>query len=89
MHRNGGLQNNIECPSSNPFSFVVGNVSPTRSTIECNVCRFRFVCVVLYHTRIIYIHSTYVGMSRVCIHLGVHDHIVAKGTCCESLDMAY
>jgi enoyl-[acyl-carrier-protein] reductase (NADH) len=43
----------------------------------------------LCHTRITYIHSTYVGMSRVCIHLGVHDHHVSNGTYRESLDMTY
>jgi hypothetical protein len=47
------------------------------------------VCIVLCHARIIYIHSTSVGMSRVCIHIGVHDHHVANGTCHESLDMTY
>ena len=46
-------------------------------------------CIALCHARIIYVHSTSPGMSRVCIHLGVHDHPISKGTCCESLDMAY
>src|ERR1700737_852172 len=47
------------------------------------------VCIALCNARIIYIHSTSVGMSRACIQLGVHDHLVANGTCRESLDMAY
>jgi hypothetical protein len=47
------------------------------------------VCIVLCNAQIIYIHSTSVGMSRACIHLGVHDHPVANGTCRESLDMTY
>ena len=28
-------------------------------------------------------------MSRACIHLGNHKHLVSNGTCRESLDMAY
>ena len=47
------------------------------------------VCIASCHARIIYILSIYVGMSRVCIHLGKHDHPVANDTCSESLDMAY
>ena len=38
---------------------------------------------------IIYVHSTSLGMSRACIHLGIHDHPVSNGICHESLDIAY
>ena len=89
MHRNRDLRNNTEWIGSTPLPFVVGNVPLTRSTIECKVCRFTPVCIALCHARILYIHSTSVGMSRACIHLGVHDHLVANGTCRESLDIAY
>ena len=43
----------------------------------------------LYHARILHIHSTSTKMSRACIHLGMHDHLVSNGICRESLDMAY
>ena len=33
----------------------------------------------LCHARIIYVHSTSAGMSRACIHLGVHDQHVSNG----------
>ena len=89
MHRNGGLRNNTEWAGSTPLPFVVGNVAPTRSTIKCKVCRSTPVCIALCPARILYIHSASVGMSRACIHLGVHDHHVSHGTCRESLDMAY
>jgi hypothetical protein len=89
MHRNKGLRNNTELGGSTLLPFAVGNVPPTRSIVECKVCRSTHVCIGLCHARIIYIHSTSVGMSRACIHLGVHDHHVANGTCRESLDMAY
>ena len=75
MHRNGVVQNNIEWACSTPFPFTVGNVAPIRSTIECKVCRSTLVCITLCHARIIYIHSTSVGMSRAYIYLGVYDHI--------------
>jgi hypothetical protein len=89
MNRNGGLRNNTEWTGSTPLPFAVGNVPPTRSTVECKVCRSMPVCIALCHARILYIHSTSVRMSRACIHIGVHDHPVANGTCRESLDMAY
>ena len=73
----------------NSSPFVVGVVLPTKSTIECKVCRSTLVCIALCNARIIYIHSTSIGMSRACIHLGVHNHLVANDTCYESMDMAY
>jgi hypothetical protein len=81
MNRNGGLRNNIEWVGSTPLPFVVGDVLPIRFTIECKVCRFTHVCIVLRHARITYIHSRSVRTSRACIHLGVHDHHVANGAC--------
>ena len=89
IHRNGGVRNNTEWAGSIPLPFVVGNVAPTRSTLECKVCHSIPICIVLCHVQIIYIHSTSVGMSRACIHLNVHDHAVANDTWCKSLDMAY
>jgi hypothetical protein len=89
MNRNGGLRNNTEWAGSTPLSFDVGVVPPIRSTVECKVCRSTPVCIAFYHARIIYIHSTSVGMSKACIHHGVHDHPVANDACRESLDMTY
>ena len=89
MHPNGGLRNNTKWVGSTPLPFVVGYGPPTRSTVEYKICRSTPVCIVLCHDRNTYIHSRAVGMSRACIHLGVHDHLVANGTCRESLDMAY
>ena len=79
MHRNVGLRNNTEW----------ANDSPTRSTIECKVCRSTLVCIILCHAQIIYIHSTFVGMSKTYIHLGIHDHHLANDTSHEALDMTY
>ena len=89
VHRNGGLRNNTKWAGSTPLPFVVGNVSPTRSTIECKICRSTLMCIALCHARIIYIHSTSIGMCKACIDLSVHDNHVANDTCCELLDMTY
>ena len=74
---------------STPLPFVVGNGPLTKSTVECKVCRSTHVCIILCHAQIIYIQSRVVAMSKSCIHIGEHDHLVANDTCRESLDMAY
>ena len=89
MHHNGSLRNNIGRVGSTPLSYVVGDVFPIRSTIECKVYRSIHVCIVLCHARIIYNLFTSLGMSRACTHLGVHDHHLANDTCCEALNIAY
>ena len=43
-------------------------------------------CIALCHARILYVHFTSLGMSMICIHLGVHDHPISTGTFQESLD---
>ena len=89
MHRNEVLRNNTEWVGSTLLLFVVGNVPPTRFNIECKVCRSRHVCISLWHARTIYIYSTSMGMSKICTHLGIHDHPLANDTCCDALNIIY
>ena len=89
MYHNEGMRNNTEWASSTHLPFVVGDDAPARSTFECKVCRSLPVCITLYHARILYVHSTSIEMSRACIHLGMHDHLVSNGICRELLDIAY
>ena len=89
MHHDWSNQNNIEWNGSTLLLFVMGNVLPTRSTIECKICHSTHICIALCHARIIYIHSTSVGISKTCTYLGVHDHPLANDTCREALDMTY
>lgn len=49
--------------------------------IKCKVYCSTYVWIALCHAQIIYIHSTSVGMFRVCYHLGVH--------AIKSMDMAH
>jgi hypothetical protein len=53
------------------FTFSVGDVISKKSKLEYKVCRSTPMCIVLCHARIIYVHSTSLEMSKVCIHLGV------------------
>ena len=89
MYRNGDVHNYTGWIGSTPTPFFCGRYCPEKSRLECKVCRSTPACITLCHARIIYVHSTSPGMSRACIHLGVHEHPVSNGTCRESLDMAY
>ena len=89
MHRNVGECNNTKWARSTPTPFFMSIVAPEKSKLECKVCRSTPVCMVLCHVRIIYVHSISSEMARACIYLGMHDHPVANGTCCESLDITY
>ena len=65
------------------------NVTHEKSRLKCKVYHSTSLCIALCYACIIYVHSTFFGMSRVCIHLDVYEQLVSNGTCCESLDMAY
>ena len=84
MHRNAGEHNNTEWAESTLIPFSMGSVAHEKSKLEYKVCHSIPVCMVLCHARIIYVHSISSEMARACIHLGVHDHPLANGTCRES-----
>lgn len=67
----------------------MGNVTHEKSILKCKVYHSTPLCIALCYACIIYVHSTFFGMSRVCIHLGVYEQYVSNDTCCESPDMAY
>ena len=47
------------------------------------------VCITFCRACIIYVHSTSPCISRACVHLSIHEHLVPNDTRCESLDMNY
>lgn len=69
-----------------PIPILVGNVAHNKSRVECKVYCSTHVYIVLWHVCIIYVHYTFPRMSRACIQLGVHDHLVSNDTYRESLD---
>ena len=89
LYRNGGVHNCTEWIGSTLIPFSMGDVTAKKSRLKCKVCCSTLVSIVLCHTRIIYVHFTSPGMSKACIHLGVHKYHVSNDTCCESLDIAY
>ena len=74
--------------SLTPIPIAIGGVSLKKSKLKYKVFHLVHVCIALCHAHIIYIHSTFPWMSRVCIYLKVHDHHLSNGTCREILDVS-
>ena len=68
---------------------MVGTNPPKKSKVQCKVCHGAPICLDVCYVELIYVHSQLLNMSRVCIHLGVHNHLMSSGVCRESLDMIY
>jgi hypothetical protein len=66
-----------------PFS--IGMDPPLHSTITCKICNSPPVCLATCNARMYYIFSRG-DRSRVCVHLGHHEHPVSDGICRETLD---
>lgn len=77
-----GMQNCTEWSWSTHISFCVGVVARENPRLVMSLQPGvpSFACIV---------HSMHVGMTRACIHFGVHNHHVSSGTCCETLDIVY
>lgn len=73
LHQNVGGYNFSHWVGSISLPFFVGNVALDK----CKVCHYTPICVVVYNACIVYIHLTTLGMYRICIHLGVHDHTMS------------
>ena len=71
------------------YSIFCRRCCPKELRLECKICHTTLVCIALYHALIIYVHSIFPKMFRICIHLGVHKHPMSNYICCESLDMAF
>ena len=67
----------------------MGNIVLEKLRLECKVCYLMRMCIVFCHVHLIYVHSTFPGMSRACTHLSVHEDHVLNDTWCQSLDMTY
>jgi hypothetical protein len=89
LYCNRGVHNYTKWIGSISIPILVGDIVPEKSRLKCKICRSTPTCIALRHARIIYVHSTSPGMSKTCIHLGVHEHPVSNGTCHKSLKMAY
>ena len=66
--------------------FEVGSKPPTGSTVVCKSCNVPPTCVVVCTAKIYYVTVT-PHMTRVCVHLGSHDHPVKLGDHRDFIDL--
>jgi hypothetical protein len=59
-------------------TFQVGCQPPSQSSIICKICKTPLACVVTYEAKIYY-DSSGDHMTRTCVHLEVHKHLVKNG----------
>ena len=87
--RNGGDHNSTKWIGITPTPFAVEKEPPERSKVQCKICCSTPLCLIGCCAIIICTHTQHPIMSFARIHLGVHNHVVFIGMCCESLDMAF
>jgi hypothetical protein len=78
-------RNKIEWSGRTNTPFKLGHSPLPDSTLVCKVCKVPPTCINFCPGRIYYILGKN-DMTRVCIHLGMHNHLVSNGICRETLD---
>ena len=74
---------------STPEVLIPGQATdtPRRCTLLCRICKSTPVCLKLCPCKMSYITSKDPRMSRACVHLGTHEHLVATSECREAMDI--
>jgi hypothetical protein len=67
--------------------FEIRSKPPTRLTVVCKSCNVPPTCVAICTAKIYYVTGT-AHMTRVCVHLGSHDHPVKSGDHRDFIDLA-
>jgi hypothetical protein len=72
------MVNEMEWDGFIPTPFSVGEPAPDGSTLVCKICKVLLVCIANCGARIYYVLGP-ANMTRACLHLGVHKHLVKVG----------
>jgi hypothetical protein len=75
----------IEWSGRTNTPFKLGHLPPPDSTLVCKVYKVTPICVNFCSKHIYYVLGKG-DMSRACIHLGMHNHLVSAGICQDTLD---
>jgi hypothetical protein len=78
-------RNETEWSGRTNTPFNLGHLPPPDSILVCNVYKVPPTCVNFCNARIYYVLSKS-DMTRACIHLGMHNHLVSDGVCQETID---
>jgi hypothetical protein len=77
VHRTSPV-NEMEWDGFTPMPFSVGEPVPHGSTLVYKFCKHPLVCIANCVARIYYVLGP-ANMTRACLHLGVHKHLVKVG----------
>ena len=59
-------------------TFPIGQPAPVGSTLVWKICKVPPICIAACAARVYYVFGA-AHMTRACLHLGVHDHLVKVG----------
>jgi hypothetical protein len=68
LSQNGGIRNSTKRIGVTPNPFMVGIDPPEKCDVQCKVCHAAPICLDVCYAKILYAHSQWSSMSRVCIH---------------------
>ena len=75
---NTSLVNKLEWDGFTMMKILVGQPTPTGSSLVCKICKILPVCITICGTIIYYVFGA-ANMTRACVHLGNHKHLVKVG----------
>jgi hypothetical protein len=79
------MRNETEWSGQTNIPFKLGHLPRPNSILVCKVCKVAPICVNFCPGRIYYVLGKS-DMSRACIHLRMHNHLVSDGIYQETLD---
>ena len=77
IHRTS-LVNEREWNGFTVTTFPIGQPAPAGSTLVCKICKVPPICVAACAARVYYVFGA-AHITRACLHLGVHNHLVKVG----------
>ena len=83
--RRTGSPNETDWEGISLHVFAVGENPPSNSTLVCRICKSPPSCLDSCPCRMYYVVNKS-SLNRACIHVGTHQHPIAKGICRESVE---
>jgi hypothetical protein len=77
IHRTSPI-NEREWDGFTVSTIPVGQPAPVGSSLVCKICKIPPHCIATCAARIYYVYGS-ANMTRACLHLGVHEHLVKVG----------
>jgi hypothetical protein len=70
--------NELEWDGFTKTTIPIGQPAPAGSSLVCKICKVPPVCIATCAARIYYVFGA-ANMTRACVHLGIHEHLMKVG----------